>query len=125
MVFVVKFRQVGKMAALGFLKNWLDKQKEEVRHRKEIEAEAIRVRKEEEKRKQERRKEELIKMKAGKPFGGLFSVPFNPKECPKCDSLNIKAVKRNPKFGTYITLFFTPPPRDLLVCRECGFSWEG
>lgn len=107
------------------LKNWFKKQQEETRRIRELQAEAVKVRKEEERRKLERRKEELIKLRAGKPFGGLFSVPLVPKECPKCESINVKTVKRNPKFGTYITLFFTPPPRDLHVCRECGFSWEG
>lgn len=116
---------VGFMVALGsLLKNWIKKQEEEAHRIREMQAEAVRVRKEEEKKKQEKRKEELIKLRAGKPFGGLFSVPLIPKECPKCDSLNIKIVKRNPKFGTYITLFFTPPPMNLHVCRNCGFSWE-
>ena len=53
----------------------------------------------------------------------VVSSPFS-RKCPKCDSDNIKTIKRKVPFGHYITLFFTPPPRSLHVCRDCGFSWE-
>lgn len=46
------------------------------------------------------------------------------RRCPKCESENLSVVKRKVPFGHYITLFFTPPPMNLFVCKDCGFSWE-
>lgn len=52
------------------------------------------------------------------------------KQCPKCDSKNIKILK--PGFMTQwtdanlhlFTLGIRKPTKPLNVCRDCGFSWE-
>jgi len=58
---------------------------------------------------------------------GLFK-----KQCPKCDSKNIKTVKPS-LWGKWKEAFekvFFPlsilkkPTKPLNVCRDCGFSWE-
>lgn len=59
-------------------------------------------------------------------------VIFGPK-CPKCGSKNIGKIKAS--FGTQLRRFlwvamilplalFIRPKKPLLVCRDCGFSWE-
>ncbi len=56
---------------------------------------------------------------------GLFK---RKKECPKCDSQNIKTLKagfwarNNQKLDAFWTGGGVSKP--LNVCRDCGFSWE-
>ena len=61
-------------------------------------------------------------------------MSFFGTKCPKCDSTNINTVRRNKmghhSLGCFALLFFWPAlffmkkPKDLQVCRNCGFSWE-
>jgi predicted Zn-ribbon and HTH transcriptional regulator len=55
------------------------------------------------------------------------------KKCPKCDSHNIKVVKpglmRRAQKGSAFLVFgplalLMKDPKNLNVCRKCGFSWE-
>lgn len=57
---------------------------------------------------------------------------FGPK-CPKCGSRNVKKVtepwyKTISRMALYIAFFITAlfvrGKKPLLVCRDCGFSWE-
>lgn len=57
---------------------------------------------------------------------------FKPK-CPKCGSKNINVVKESfaaslRRYMLYmfllITILFKRKPKDLYVCKDCGFSWE-
>lgn len=58
---------------------------------------------------------------------------FNKLTCPKCDSENINQIKVG--FSTQLKRFawlcifwplllFVRPKAPLLVCKDCGFSWE-
>lgn len=51
---------------------------------------------------------------------------FGKKQCPKCDSKNIKEVK--PTWWRKTMAAGVAPwghqPKTLNVCRDCGFSWE-
>lgn len=52
---------------------------------------------------------------------------FFKKKCPRCDSKEIKVVKRAITIGNLLfpriqDLWF--PKKPLNVCRNCGFSWE-
>lgn len=60
---------------------------------------------------------------------------FNPfgHKCPRCGSRKINKVeesifKKMRRFvlhvAFFITIFFVKGPKPLLVCTECGFSWE-
>lgn len=58
--------------------------------------------------------------------------PFGPK-CPRCGSRNIGKVKesifkklaRLPLYLLFfITILFVRGKKPLMVCRDCGFSWE-
>jgi hypothetical protein len=48
------------------------------------------------------------------------------KKCPKCDSTNLNYVK--PSSSTRARdawgFPFRKPTPTLVVCRDCGFSWE-
>jgi transposase-like protein len=48
------------------------------------------------------------------------------KQCPRCDSYEIKEVK--PTFWQKVMSAgvapWGKPPKTLNVCRSCGFSWE-
>lgn len=60
---------------------------------------------------------------------------FFSKKCPKCDSQEIKAVKesfaadfRRNLFNLMMPIRFitghAKKPKNLNVCKSCGFSWE-
>jgi len=61
----------------------------------------------------------------------MFNL-FGPK-CPKCGSRNIGKVKE-PWYKTvsrlalhvvfFITILFVKGSKPLMVCKDCGFSWE-
>lgn len=51
--------------------------------------------------------------------------PFS-KKCPKCNSTNLNYVKPSSftKASDAYRFFFSKPTATLVVCRDCGFSWE-
>lgn len=65
----------------------------------------------------------------------IIFMPFRKKkkQCPKCDSFNLKEVKpTSSEKALPLSLAFLIGPLGLLypraktlnVCRDCGFSWE-
>jgi predicted Zn-ribbon and HTH transcriptional regulator len=52
----------------------------------------------------------------------VFGLFKKKKECPKCDSKNIKEVK--PDMWAKARAAYWNQPKILNVCRDCGFSWE-
>lgn len=54
---------------------------------------------------------------------------FGKKKCPRCDSTNLNKVKPGfwAKHSFASIALFTgagKQPKNLNVCRNCGFSWE-
>lgn len=55
---------------------------------------------------------------------------FKKKQCPKCDSYEIKTLKtgwwkRQQELSLqFWTMGMRKPTQPLNVCRKCGFSWE-
>ena len=58
---------------------------------------------------------------------------FGKNKCPKCNSKNLNKVKaslmKKAQKGSLFLLLgplalLTKSPKDLNVCKDCGFSWE-